>query len=419
MTGKGDKRKHKISDFRPQRLNANKHTARGLGALDNSIAEGGWIGSITVANDNECFDGSARLETVYTRFGEDVEPIVIESDGTRPVILKRTDIPNADDPRAKKLSILANRVAELDLSWDADLLAQLNDEIDLSGLFTDDELNGLLQQITEDAIGSPISEEEDERNTSDLLEQAEAGTIEPRFKLGDIIQLGRHKICCGDSTVEANVRQLLGDRFSDVGMVWADPPFNTGIQQGRTASSWGVIENDKLSKDDFAFFSSRFFQILDRVAKADAHIYVCCHWKSYPIFFNCKPNPKALIVWVKNNFGLGSGYRPQHELIIFWGKLESSTESNVWQISKDAASEYKHPTQKPVSLIQRAFNNSSTPGDLIFDPFLGSAPSIIAAEQSDRTVYGFELSEVYCTVIAERFQRFTGIEPEIIGNLNE
>jgi hypothetical protein len=137
-------KKHKISDFRPQRVNANRHTARGLGALDNSIAEGGWLGAITTANDGEVFDGSARLETVYTRFGEEVEPIVIESDGTRPVILKRTDIPNADDPRAKKLALLANRVAEIDLDWDVELLAELNEEIDLSGLFTDDELQRLL-----------------------------------------------------------------------------------------------------------------------------------------------------------------------------------------------------------------------------------------------------------------------------------
>jgi hypothetical protein len=132
--------KQKLSDFRPQRFNANKHTARGLGMLDKSIADNGWIGAISVAADGETFDGSARLETAYTRFGDEVEPIIIETDGTRPVILKRTDIANADDPVAKKLSIAANRIAHIDLDWNPEMLAEISEEVDLSDLFFDSEL---------------------------------------------------------------------------------------------------------------------------------------------------------------------------------------------------------------------------------------------------------------------------------------
>jgi hypothetical protein len=135
--------KKKLSDFRPQAVNANKHNPRGLGMLDNSIAQDGWLGAITTAADGETFDGSARLETAYTRFG-DVEPIVVEADGSRPVIVRRVDIPNAADPKAKRLAIAANRVAEVDLQWDAEVLAELSEEIDLSGLFSEDELAELL-----------------------------------------------------------------------------------------------------------------------------------------------------------------------------------------------------------------------------------------------------------------------------------
>jgi DNA modification methylase len=131
------------------------------------------------------------------------------------------------------------------------------------------------------------------------------------------------------------------------------------------------------------------------------------------------PDINNLIVWVKNNFGLGSGYRPQHELIIFQGKIESNSESNVWNISKDSANSYNHPTQKPVELIEKAFVNSTKSDDLIFDPFLGSAPSIIAAQkmEGNRTVYGFELSPAYCEIILQRFSKLTEIEPKLIGRL--
>lgn len=139
----------RLSDFSPQKNNANKHTARGLGMLDNSIAKGGWIGAITVANDNETFDGSARLETAYERFGEDVEPIIVDADGTRPIIVRRIDIPSADDPKAKKLAISANRIAIVDLDWDAEVLASIAEEIDISDMFFDDELAKLAEQKQE------------------------------------------------------------------------------------------------------------------------------------------------------------------------------------------------------------------------------------------------------------------------------
>lgn len=144
-------KKQKISDFRPQSKNANRHTERGLGMLDRSMSQEGWIGAITVAADGETFDGSARLETAYTRFGEDVEPIIVESDGTKPIIVKRTDIPTAEDPRAKRLAIAANRVAQVDLEWDVETLSALQDDgIDLLQFWRDDELDRLLGQEVDD-----------------------------------------------------------------------------------------------------------------------------------------------------------------------------------------------------------------------------------------------------------------------------
>jgi len=292
--------------------------------------------------------------------------------------------------------------------WDWEELANSWDEQDLTDWGLD---------FPDFALESGLDEEpkvEDEDEVEKLLE--DVGKVEGRVKLGEIWQLGRHRIACGDSTIESNVRALLGDRFDEVGMVWADPPFNTKIQQGRTASSWGVIEGDNLSDSEFNDFVKKLFSV---TALFDTPLYICCHWKSYPVFFNNNSNIKALIIWVKNNFGLGNGYRPQHEFICFYGQFDSTTESNVWEISKDSSSEYKHPMQKPLALLERAFKNSSLPNDLIFDPFLGSAPSIIAAQNmdGDRTVYGFELSPDYCEVIIKRFEQFTGDTAQLIGSL--
>lgn len=135
-----------IRDVQPQRRNANKHSPRGMGALEKSIQEDGWIGAITVAADGETFDGSARIETAGATGFDEVEPIIVRSRGDRPIIHVREDIPSATDERALRLSIAANRVAELNLSWDPAVLADLGERLDLSGLFNPDELAAVLEQ---------------------------------------------------------------------------------------------------------------------------------------------------------------------------------------------------------------------------------------------------------------------------------
>ena len=148
----------KLSDFRPQEENSNKHTQRGMGMLGKSISERGFIGAITAAADGEVFDGSARLETVYDRFG-DVEPIVVDADGTRPVIVRRTDIKTAKDPKAIKLAIEANRIAQVNLDVDVDILRRIDEDqtIDISDLYFDDELEKLFEGETEENEEDPLS----------------------------------------------------------------------------------------------------------------------------------------------------------------------------------------------------------------------------------------------------------------------
>jgi hypothetical protein len=151
--------------IRPQARNANRHTQRGMAALETSIANDGWIGAITVAADGETFDGSARVEKTAENGMLD-EALVIDIDGTRPVVLRRTDIPNATDPRAVRLGVAANRIANLNLEWEPGVLSEIAGEIDLSGLYYPHELANLAQpgegvDATELWKGMPEFEQED------------------------------------------------------------------------------------------------------------------------------------------------------------------------------------------------------------------------------------------------------------------
>lgn len=130
----------KSGEFRPQGVNANSHTQRGIGMLGDSMNRDGYVTPMTAAANGEIIDGSARLEVSNERLGDDV--IVIEHDGKKPIITVRTDVPNADTDMAKRIAVAANRVAELNLNWDRNVLESLN--MDLTSFFAPYELEKLL-----------------------------------------------------------------------------------------------------------------------------------------------------------------------------------------------------------------------------------------------------------------------------------
>lgn len=141
-----------IDGFRGQRRNANKHTQRGIGMLQRAMETSGYVAPMTAAADGEIIDGSARLDVVADVF-DGVDPLVIDHDGTRPIIMRRTDIPNADDPRAVRISLEANRIAAADLEWAPDVLAEMKADTPelLAGLWTDAELEAVTAQIADEA----------------------------------------------------------------------------------------------------------------------------------------------------------------------------------------------------------------------------------------------------------------------------
>jgi DNA modification methylase len=407
----------KLTDFTPDPNNANKGTQRGRGLLENSLQKLGAGRSVLADKNGVLIAGNKTLQTAVESGFENA--IVVETDGTQLVVVKRTDLDLSTDAKAKELAVADNRIGEISLEWDAEVLSALSEEFDLSSMFFEEELEDLWKEWASPDQGLPLSPEEEEENASDLIEKADSGKIESRVKLGDIWSCGRHRIACGDSTDEGNVRKLLGG--ATPAFTWSDPPYGISYQSNSRAKSdkFAVIAND----------DQTFSAYIPPVAKlTSGWVIVCTAWKVLENWLKDTKSlgdMKNLIVWDKGGGGLGDlthSLSTDYELMLAFNRgetIKGKRIGSVWGIGKDNPNAYLHPTQKPVELLLQAYESFTEPDDIIFDPFLGSAPSIIAAQQMEgnRTVLGFELSESYCEVILQRFTSLTGVIPELVGHL--
>lgn len=268
-----------------------------------------------------------------------------------------------------------------------------------------DELPNL--DIDTDLLGMiEIPDLEKEENT-EVVEDDVPEQVETRSKRGDICQLGEHRLMCGDSTCITDVEKLMDGEKAD--MVFTDPPYNVAFN-GRSGN-FDVIKNDNLSENDFSNFIN---DTVNTIKFINAPIYyIWCNWKFYGILHE-KLEYKSCIVWAKNVFGLGKGYRHQHEFCLFNGSIDENitNETDLWQIAKDV--NYVHPTQKPVSLCARALGNHKKVKSVV-DLFGGSGSTLIACEQLNRKCFTMELDEHYCDVIIQRWENLTGNKASLIN----
>lgn len=207
---------------------------------------------------------------------------------------------------------------------------------------------------------------------------------------------------CGDSTSIDDVDKLMDG--NNVDMIFTDPPYNVAFN-GRSGKH-DVIKNDNLSDSEFNNFIDDVIQTIKAINPSV--YYIWCNWDFYGVLQG-KLKYKSCIVWAKNVFGMGNGYRHQHEFCLFNGKIDEQikNESDLWNIKKDH--NYVHPTQKPVELSVRAFSNHIRLKNVL-DLFGGSGSTLIGAEQTGRNAYLMELDEKYVDVIINRWQDFTGKE---------
>ena len=231
-------------------------------------------------------------------------------------------------------------------------------------------------------------------------EDAVPEVVHPITRRGDIWLLGNHRLMCGDSTMIDDVEKLMNGEKAD--MVFTDPPYNVAFN-GRSGKH-DVIKNDNLSDRDFSNFIEEVCQVIKTINPTV--YYIWCNWKFYGILQG-KLDYKTCIVWAKNVFGMGNGYRHQHEFCLFNGKIDEviKNESDLWEIKKDH--NYVHPTQKPVALSVRAFGNHIKLLNVL-DLFGGSGSTLIGAQQTGRNAFIMELDEKYCDVIIKRWENYTG-----------
>lgn len=393
----------RVKDFRPASRNANKHTARGMGELQKSIQTDGWIGAMTTAADGEMIAGSARIETVAQVFGTDAEPIIVETDGTRPVLVVRTDIPNAEDKRAQRLALADNRVHEIDMSWDVEVLAGFDADV-LGELWTPEELSDLGQQWADEQRGK-------QEDAGAQIDKAEELRVKWGVESGQLWQLGEHRLICGDCTDKATVARVMDIQPE---IMVTDPPYGVNYDpQWRSdaadaghlayaARRVGKVENDDRSdwRDAWALFPGDVVYSWHPPG-ATSLVHAAALQESGFVI-------RMQIIWAKSNFPIGRGdYHVRHEpcwYAVRKGKparrTDDRTQTTLWEINLDKNVDGGHSTQKPLECMERPIRNHEF--GIVYDPFLGSGTTLIACERLGRKCRAVEISPAYCAVAIER-----------------
>ena len=320
----------------------------------------------------------------------------------------------------RKAYIIADNKLALNAGWDMDLLSlemgALDDQgFDLSLIgFNDTDLANIFVEKTEGLT--------DPDEVSDLPDV-------PVTKEGDVWLLGRHRLMCGDSTVETHVAVLLGDVKPH--LMVTDPPYgvdydaswrNEAMPEKNDPARWkdsagratGKVENDDNAdwSEAWALFPGDVAYVWHAGNKA--HIVA-------ESLMACDLNIRAQIIWAKNNMVIGRGdYHPKHEPC--WYAVRKNKkghyaggpkQTTVWNIDKPLKSETGHSTQKPVECMKRPIENNSSPGQAVYEPFSGSGTTIIAGEMTGRCIYAMEISPAYVDMAVKRWQDFTGEQAKL------
>ncbi len=385
----------KVSELTPYGLNAKKHDDKQVDNVANSIKRFGWQQPIVIDENGVVVIGHCRLMAAKKLKLKEV-PVTVASGLTEDEI--------------KELRIADNKTNES--PWDLGLLAEDIEGLDFSGFdFSFDVENGGVTSydVVEDNYDAPIPEE-------------------PKTRPGEIYQLGRHRLMCGDSTDPAAVATLLGGAMAD--MLLTDPPYNVSYE-GKA----GKIQNDSMKDDDFRqFLRLAFFN-----AKANMKPGAAFHiWHADSEGYNFRGACKDVgllvrqcLIWVKNSLVLGRqdfqwkhepclyGENPvedevdEHEPCLYgWvdGKhywFKNRKQTTILQFDRPTVSK-QHPTMKPIKLFDYEMQCNTKPGEIVLDLFGGSGTSIMAAEQNDRVAYVMEYDPKYADVIINRWEEFTG-----------
>lgn len=245
-----------------------------------------------------------------------------------------------------------------------------------------------------------------------------------QIKIGDMFQLGEHRLLCGDAKDASNIKRLIGD--NRVSLIVTDPPYGVGYVEGKADLTKIKKHNKKITNDhnqtdeEYCQFTKDWLSVIKPYLARKNSFYI---FNSDKMIFalrdglvDAEYRLTQLLIWIKNNVVVGRlHYLPQHELIAYgwYGSHDfyKAKDKSILVYPKPNKSPL-HPTMKPVGLLRNLILNSSKIGDYIYDPFGGSGSTLIACEQTKRRCFMVELDPEYCQVIIDRFQKVADIKAE-------
>lgn len=407
--------------LKPHPKNARTHSKKQVKQIAESIRTFGFTNPVLVDQANMILAGHGRIEAARLLGMPEVPCVRIEH----------------MTPEQKRAYVLADNKLALNAGWDEDLLAEelkellaidLDFDIGVTG-FSIPEIDSLVEGIGPEEPGNP-----EEDKLPDLDDAA-------RCRLGDIWQLGRHRLICGSALDRSVVAALMGGEKAR--MVFADPPYNVPID-GHVGGSGSVKHREfamaagEMSRDEFIAFLRVSFENLAAFSMDGSIHYICMDWRHMDEMHAAGnavyTELKNLIVWVKDNGGMGTFYRSRHELIFAFkngsGPHINTFElgqhgryrTNVWQyrgvntLKAGRMDELSlHPTVKPVQMIADAIKDVSGRGDIVLDLFGGSGSTLIAAEKTGRRGFLCELDPIYCDRIVRRWEAYAKDDAELIA----
>jgi DNA modification methylase len=404
-----------IESLKPHPSNARTHSRQQIRQIARSIQFFGFTNPLLIGSDGTVIAGHGRMAAAKRLGLTEVPTICIE---------------NLTKQQIRAYLIADNRLAEK-AGWDKQILS-----IELQNLVTNDE--DLDVTITAFEIGeidaiveAANAKEGDKDDTFQMDETSQAVT-----GLGDLWQLGKHRLLCGNCLDNSSFALLMAHRKAN--LVFADPPFNVRINghvsgNGQISHREFVMASGELNEVEFAAFLTTSLGLLAKHSTAESVHFICMDWRHlWNLLSAGRHVYDALLnvcVWAKNTPGMGSFYRSQHEFIFVFrngkGRHRNNIQlgqfgrnrTNIWKYdsinSLSRASDEGnllalHPTVKPVAMVADAILDCSARGDIVLDSFLGSGTTLIAAERVGRICMGIELDPLYIDVAIRRWQRHTG-----------
>ena len=383
-----------IKDLIPYARNARTHSDEQVAQIAASIKEFGFLSPIIISKDNTILCGHGRFYAAQ-KLGLEKVPCIKEE------YLTETQ---------KRAYILADNKLSLNAGWDNEMLA-----IELSELQNENfdlGLTGFDVSELEDLIGKDSSDvEDDDYDLDAALEKAAF------VQRGDVWNVGRHKLMCGDATSSEDVNTLMEDKKAN--LIVTDPPYNVAFESSDGLS----IKNDKMENTKFyEFLLAAFKNMADHLEKGGAAYVFHADTEGLNFrkaFIDAGFHLSGCCIWVKNSLVLGrSDYQWQHEPVLYgflqngkhyWSAKAGRSQTTIWNFDKPKKNK-NHPTSKPLDLLAYPINNSSQENAIIIDTFGGSGSTLMTCEKTNRICYMMELDEKYASVILRRYVEDTGDE---------